>query len=431
MYRWKNLNLIQMKDCQMKNNNISNNEKMYEQLAQRVIERFSSIDNWKQSWQNPPLNTLPYNATTEDRYRGFNAIALILSSIEQNFSDPRWMTFKQAKDAGATVKRGSKSTMISYFERTKIDETTAIPKGLWLDKTEKTKLKEELANQGIHTYGDLLHHSNASALIKNITPENEKKVALLLNAIKQGNAFDIISKTYHVFNAQQIEGLPEIDLKIDEVISIQEKQKHLNAIESIIDNSGVMLDISPTGKPMYIPSQDTVQMPSPSRFQSVYEYYATFTHELAHSTKHPNRENRPKLDYAREELVAEFASMIINTQAGLVMSQEHFDNHAAYLKSWSKQAGDPRELFNVIKDAGRAAEYVLELINTPDKEINPDRKTLNNNTINEKYHNFKDIIIKLAAEDKLDARDAAEKIAIARTIGIKETKLENEDIYER
>lgn len=139
--------------------------------------------------------------------------------------------------------------------------------------------------------------------------------------------------------------------------------------------------------PSYSPSIDTVRMPLPEQFNSVYEYYATYMHELAHSTAHENRLNRPtsgtveqdkKQAYAREELVAEFASLLINTKAGLSMSQEHFDNHAAYLKSWSKAISDnPRELFNVIRDAGKAAEYIIDLAQSPDPFINEARAALN------------------------------------------------------
>lgn len=405
------------------------NEKMYEQLAERVLERFSSVEHWKKSWQNP-TPTLPYNATTGERYKGYNAIALLMSSIEQNFTDPRWMTYKQAKDADVQVKRGAKSTMIGYFERTKITEETQIPKGLWLPKDAQEQLKEALAEKGIFTYGDLMNQVNPVSLVDGILPQAGRKVSYLLSAIEDGNAFDIVSKTYHVFNAQQIEGLPEIDLTPAAVESAREKQLHLKSVENIIDNSGVMLDIRDNGNPTYYPGLDTVEMPSPSRFESVYEYYASFMHELAHATKHPNRENREKLDYAREELVAEFASMLINTGAGLKMSEAHFDNHAAYLKSWLKHAEDPRQLFNIIKDAGRAAEYVLELGQSPDKEINPERKALNDSVATPQYHEFKNIIIQLVAENRLDARDGAEKLSQARTKGLKEAEKEEDQSLE-
>jgi putative DNA primase/helicase len=54
-------------------------------------------------WQKPWVEGQsfgPYNPTTGNRYRGVNVLALLGS----DFSDPRWMTYKQAQSHGWQVR---------------------------------------------------------------------------------------------------------------------------------------------------------------------------------------------------------------------------------------------------------------------------------------------------------------------------------------
>jgi putative DNA primase/helicase len=53
----------------------------------------------------------PYNPTTGNRYRGVNIVAL----MAMDFSDPRWMTYKQAQGQGWQVRGGEKATQIQHW----------------------------------------------------------------------------------------------------------------------------------------------------------------------------------------------------------------------------------------------------------------------------------------------------------------------------
>ena len=63
---------------------------------------------------------------------------------------------------------------------------------------------------------------------------------------------------------------------------------------------------------------------------------------LYHWTGHPSRLNREASSdmrsesYAKEELVAEITSMFVSAETGIPQTQEHFDNHAAYVDYWVK-----------------------------------------------------------------------------------------------
>ena len=65
----------------------------------------------------------PYNAVSKTVYAGNNVDILTARAIELNvLNDPRWMTFAQAKELGAYVRKGEKSTVIAFFSERKDED---------------------------------------------------------------------------------------------------------------------------------------------------------------------------------------------------------------------------------------------------------------------------------------------------------------------
>ncbi|MCV5633333.1 zincin-like metallopeptidase domain-containing protein, partial [Escherichia coli] len=70
-------------------------------------------------------------------------------------------------------------------------------------------------------------------------------------------------------------------------------------------------------------STDSIHLPQQASFPSADRYYATALHELSHWTGHASRLDRDlshpfgSEGYAREELRAEIASMIIGDELGI------------------------------------------------------------------------------------------------------------------
>ena len=73
----------------------------------------------------------------------------------------------------------------------------------------------------------------------------------------------------------------------------------------------------------YAPAIDAIHMPNRERFHDAAGYYATALHELGHWTGHETRLARDLSNpfgsegYAREELRAEIASMILGDELGI------------------------------------------------------------------------------------------------------------------
>ena len=96
-------------------------------------------------------------------------------------------------------------------------------------------------------------------------------------------------------------------------------------------------------------STDSIHLPLKEQFPSAGDYYSTLLHEVGHWTGHATRLNRDLSDpfgsiaYAREELRAEIASMIIGSELGIGYDP---GQHAAYAASWIQiLENQPLEIF--------------------------------------------------------------------------------------
>ena len=161
-----------------------------------------------------------------------------------------------------------------------------------------------------------------------------------------------------VFNAAQIEGLPPL----------QKKQQTWDAIERaehMLAASGAVIIHNVGDKAFYRPSSDSIHLPEKGLFPSADKFYATALHELGHWSGHQSRLNRDLAHpfgsegYAREELRAEIASMLLGDALGIGHDP---GQHAAYVGSWIKVLKEePLEIYRAAADAERIQDYVLAL----------------------------------------------------------------------
>src|SRR5580658_1933944 len=60
-------------------------------------------------------------------YSGINVLSLWMSALSQNFAAPIWMTFRQASELNAHVRKGEKGSLVVYanaIKRTEHDAKT-------------------------------------------------------------------------------------------------------------------------------------------------------------------------------------------------------------------------------------------------------------------------------------------------------------------
>lgn len=295
---------------------------VYQKVTDKIV---ADLEKGELTWLKPwsagnmegritrPLrhNGLPYN--------GINILMLWAASVEVGYLSSTWMTFKQAKELGAHVRKGERGNLVVYVN---------------------TILQTEEQDDG---------------------SEEEREIPFM--------------KGYSVFNVDQIEGLPEhYYAKPEAVIDPEERIEHADVF---FRATGA--DIRHGGNSAhYSGASDHVQMPVFESFRSPESYYATLAHELTHWTKHTSRLDRDSgrkkwgdEGYAREELVAELGAAFLC--ADLSLTPEPGEDHAAYIQSWLKVLkNDKRAIFAAAAHAQRAADYLRQM------QVSADEDTSNN-----------------------------------------------------
>ncbi len=272
-----------------------------------IADLEKGVRPWLQPWNAAhaagPI-TRPLRAGGQP-YKGINVLLLWTVAMMQNFASPIWMTFKQAKQLNASVRKGSKGALVVYADR--------------ITKTETAEDGEE----------------------------QERDIYFM--------------KQYHVFNVEQIEGLPP---HFYAAAAPQIDPSHRNqTADRFFANTGA--DIRHGGnQAYYAPGPDYVQMPPFTSFRDAESYCATLAHEMTHWTKHPSRLDRHfgrskfgDEGYCREELVAEIGAAFLCCDLGI--TPEPRDDHAAYLAHWLKVLKeDKRAIFQAAAHAQRAVDFL-------------------------------------------------------------------------
>jgi antirestriction protein ArdC len=193
-------------------------------------------------------------------YYGINILMLWSAAVENSYSAPIWMTYRQSIELGAHVRKGEKGELVVY--------ASTITKTEHDDKTGE---------------------------------DSEQTIAFM--------------KCYTVFNVEQIEELPAHYYQLAEpVLNTLER---IDRAEHFFSKSGA--EIHHRGnRAYYLVATDCIQLPPFEAFRDTESYYTTLAHEMTPWTCHPSRLDRDfgrktfgDEDYAREELVAELGSAFL------------------------------------------------------------------------------------------------------------------------
>lgn len=286
----------------------------HEVVAENLIKKLETNSApWQKPWEPGQSGFMPINPTTGNRYKGINAIQL----MSQGHDDNRWMTYKQAEGVGAQVRKGEKGTPVQY----------------WKFSEEQNKLDDQ---------GKPVLDGNNQP-VKEVVQLERPRVFMAT-----------------VFNAEQIDGLPPIEIKKP----VQSWEANERA-ENILVASGANINHSYSDRAFYRSSTDSIHMPEKHQFPTEGNYYATALHELGHWTGHETRLSRDLGNpfgseaYAKEELRAEIASMILGDELGIGHDPEQ---HVSYVKSWiNVLKQDPMEIFRAAADAEKIHGFVMSL----------------------------------------------------------------------
>jgi antirestriction protein ArdC len=279
---------------------------IYDGITATIVAQLKKgVRPWMQPWSDGFPVSRPLRANGEP-YRGINAVALWAAALDKGFRNATWMTFDQARKLNGHVRKGEQGTRVVYastFRRSVADRETG--------------------EEALHEIPFL--------------------------------------KSYTVFNAEQIEGLPARYLQLPAVI--RNAGARIAAAETFFAATGALIRHGGS-EASYSPLYDAIRMPPFENFRDAPSYYTTLAHEMIHWTAPKHRLNRMlaaiqkgEKGYAMEELVAELGSVFIAVDLGLTPTPR--EAHAAYIASWiSALENDHAAIFVAAAHAQRAADFL-------------------------------------------------------------------------
>lgn len=285
---------------------------VYQRVTDRILADLEKgVTPWIKPWnagntEGRIMRPLRHNG---ERYNGINVLLLWSAAMEQGFTNPKWMTFKQAQELKGNVRKGEHGSLVVYAKT--------------YQKTEQNEQGEDVA----------------------------RDVPFL--------------KAYTVFNIEQIDGLAEqfYDKPPPKFETAFQRIEHA---EAFFKNTGAAIHYR-GGKACYVPAADHILMPPAESFIDSERFYSTLSHEVVHWTKHPSRLDRDfgrkkfgDAGYALEEIVAEMGAAF--TCEHLEISPTIPEDHASYIASWILALQDDKHaIFRAASYAQKAVDYLASL----------------------------------------------------------------------
>lgn len=282
--------------------------KAYDVITERISAMLSSGKiPWRRPWNALKAAGGQRPRNIEGRlYRGANWFLLGMLP----YSSPIFLTFKQARALGGTVRKGEQGFPVLFWKMLEVTEENA---------------------------------ADAESVGRRIP----------------------FARYYTVFNVEQCEGL---DLAQPEAPTMPAEFDPIVEAEAIWAGMPAQPSLAHGGdRACYIPALDSIRMPPRHAFGAAEGYYETLFHEMGHSTGHASRLNRKEIvtgsyfgarDYSLEELVAELCAAFLCAEVGI--DQAVLENQAAYIQGWmEKLKAEPQAFIVAAARAQKAADYIL------------------------------------------------------------------------
>ena len=275
---------------------------LHADITARILAQIDAgVVPWRQPWSTQGAGRMPRNAISGRAYSGVNVPLLWGEALEKGYASPRWLTFKQALEAGGTVRKGEKSSLVVFV----------------------------------------------SAIERDDEDGKARRIPFL--------------KSFHVFNVAQCDGIA-VD-PIDTPAPVNADARDALA-DAFVAATGVDLRHG-EGRAYYRPADDFVMLPDFASFTSSDAYYSTLFHELTHWTGTAARLGRRLTvapfgspAHAAEELVAELGAAFLCAEFGF----DDLDQSASYLDHYARLLrADNRAFMRAASAASKGVDYLRGL----------------------------------------------------------------------
>ena len=317
-------------------------------FADRMVKMMQEMkaSDYKQGWAvGSGRNMLPMNITGRT-FDGLNILMANHDTYKNDYVSPIYMTGRQIINHGWRIKEEEKAKALPIL--------AYVPSYLYDGKFINQKKYDELSSE----------------------EKDKAKISFILRVYKeynldQTNVADVNPQLYAKLTSFGEDGRVAKDSG-GMYVSPE--------LDRMFKNQQWVCPIrydKPSPEAFYNPSDDRIVVPMKQQYkisktpEEVFKdgqaYYADVLHEMAHSTGHPSRLDRPFIqkagdeNYAREELVAELSSALVSSALGF---DKRIDkNSAAYLDGWVRHLSDnPIYIKNLMSPVKKASMMILESI---------------------------------------------------------------------
>jgi antirestriction protein ArdC len=276
---------------------------LYAEVSARIVSELErGAAPWVKPWSATLGQNVPQNAVSNRPYSGCNVVLLWLAR-ERCWATPRFLTFKQAREAGGHVRKGEHGHKVYFVKQLEIKD-------------------------------------------------NEEAETRLVPMMRE----------YTVFNVDQCDGLPD-GVRAGKPVRVRNPDGRDTLVDEFLRSTRADIREG-QGEAYYAPGHDYISMPAFEAFKSAAHFYGTAFHEMGHWTGHKSRLDRDLRNrlgdraYAAEELVAELC-------AAFLCAEFSFDGdlrHAGYIHHRiALLQSDRRAFFTACSRAQAAADYLRGL----------------------------------------------------------------------
>lgn len=228
------------------------NTNKYAELTKEVIKALDTPKVWE-SGLSGIASSMPVNSKG-NYYSGINIILLWIAAEQKGFAANKWMTYKQAKEQNANVKKGERGTKIIFFKK-------------W-EKENKEGEKETIP----------------------------------------------VMRVYTVFNIEQIEGLKiETVEQFETWEAIEHGENLLSSSECKIQTANVTPCYMPSKDLIKLPAKTNFN--TAENFYTTLAH--EMVHSTMHKSRLDRKAEKNKEGYAFEELIAELGAVFTCAKLGI------------------------------------------------------------------------------------------------------------------
>lgn len=292
-------------------------------------------------WESDVFHNSFYNPESGTQYNFENTLLLWLACKDNGYNEQRFVTAKQAFDAGMSMEKGTKGHQI-------------------------------VQRFGMPMF-PLFKRDDNGEVIKD--PRTNKPIPDRDEDGKIKYVYQRVSKLVTVFNLEQLKGdIPKRWNKTNVKLELENEEELQLFKKALESSSSVKINRRATGDNFYSPTKDEITLSNSDLFKNTLNEISVMAHEMSHATGHEDRLNRESLYKYNshkkyrgfEELVANFSARALTEKYGLSNNEfksAYEKNHDAYDAGWMKHVlkENPMKIF----EATQMAESAFRMINSP------------------------------------------------------------------